>query len=267
MPDLLVNIDVPGQVDPESVRGTVELWGAGARASGIETATGKLVGGARTADGPTLSFTGLVGNAAIGAPAGTVYRLLVSWAGLAAPVERFLTMPTTGGPYTLNQVETDPPGALTPSALSAHAADTALHGGGQELALANVSANFSTASTTFVDVPGASITFIVPSRPFVVTFSVPVNVEEAGQGAEMRIVGGATPTQIDWDFTPRATVAGQVFKQFLRARVPCPTFTPTPGTSVTFKGQVRTIVATSDVSIVVDFGGPFQLSQLHVVTC
>jgi len=197
-------------------------------------------------------------------PAGTVWARTVTGPRIATTVS-YAEVPETGGPYEWKLIETDPPAAIDPSGLAAHAADDELHGGGQELALANVTANFSTASTSFVDIPGASVTFLGPDRPYVVSFSVPVTVAQIGQGAEMRILGGAT--QVDWDFTPRASVAGQTFKQRLVARIPAPTFSPTPGDSVTYKAQLRTIAASSNASITVDFGGPFQLSQLHAVTC
>lgn len=47
--------------------------------------------------------------------------------------ESYLSVPITGGPYEAFTLEDDPLGTITPSALSAHASDLALHGGGVEL--------------------------------------------------------------------------------------------------------------------------------------
>jgi hypothetical protein len=44
--------------------------------------------------------------------------------------ESFITVPITGGPFDAFYLEDDPLGTITPSALSAHASDQTLHGGG-----------------------------------------------------------------------------------------------------------------------------------------
>lgn len=141
-----------------------------------------------------------------------------------------------------------------------------LLGGGQEIFDVAVSANFLTTSTSFVTVPGGSAQFVIPDAPFRLFGSVPVTVETLGESAEMRLYNVEDDEQIDWDFA-RATVAGQSFKQWLSARIPAPTWTPTVGATKTVAMQIRTTVATSDVAVIVDFGGPFQLCQMQAVTC
>lgn len=141
-----------------------------------------------------------------------------------------------------------------------------LLGGGQELFHVAVAANFTTNSTSFVTITGGSGQFVVPDAPFRLFGGVPANVEEAGQSAEMRLYAVTDDKQIDWDFA-RAAVAGQPFKQWLSARIPGPTWAPTVGATVTVALQIRSTAATSDVSVIVDFGGPFQLCEMQGMTC
>lgn len=125
MTTLTLDVDVPGGVDPESVRTTVTLWGAGVPVVGHEIGTGKMIAGLRTADGPSVSIANLVGNDDIDLPAGTVYRVEVAWAGLPDPVVMYVDLPTSGT-HNVASILTDPPGALASSALSAAiAAETA----------------------------------------------------------------------------------------------------------------------------------------------
>lgn len=264
MPTLTLDVDAPAAVDPEDVRVDLELWGAGQPASGIETATGKLVGGVRTLDGPSVSFTNVVGNTGITSPTGTVYRVATSWAGLKHPIIRYVLMPTTGGPYRLDQIETDPPAVLDPSGLSSHAANTTLHGGGQRIFAANVSANFTTASTTFVDLPGATATFTVPSRPFAVFAQIPVFVEEANQDGDVQILAGSTV--VTAAKIPRQAIAGPSNTMAFGFQAPLPVWNPTAGTSVTVKVQLKSSVATSDLTVFVDFAGPIATCQLWGMT-
>lgn len=63
-------------------------------------------------------------------PEGTTY--LVTRKIGCVEFSSYLTVPITGGPYEAFTREDDPLGEITPSALSAHASDSQLHGGGIE---------------------------------------------------------------------------------------------------------------------------------------
>lgn len=260
MPTLTENIKLPGDVDPSTVTTTVELWGAGEPITGFETTAGKSIAGTRKITGNPWTIPDLVGNADIEVPAGSVYRVHRTWPGLRAPLVDYVDLPAAGGPYIVGDELADPPAALTPSGLSAHAADTSLHGGGQRLFVANVAANFTTASTSFVDIPGASGTFTVPARPFVLKGQFPVTVEEAQRGAEVRMMTGAT--MIAWGFVPPVVLAGTTFNCQFEAHIPASTWAPVAGSVVTVRATMRTTLASSDASIIVDFAGPFNICQL-----
>lgn len=111
MPTLTLAVDVPGATDPEDVRHDLELWGAGQPASGFDT-SGTLIAGPRPAEGASATWTNVVGNTAITSPTGTVYRVRTTWAGLKEPLDRYITMPTTGSSWRVDQIETDPPDNL-----------------------------------------------------------------------------------------------------------------------------------------------------------
>jgi hypothetical protein len=110
---------------------TIELVGTlGGPVVGYVTATDTEISGpvqlVTNASG-TWSVT-LTGNAAI-TPSGTVYRVHKAVPDDPDP-DQYVTVPTSGGPYAVADILTDPPGALTPSALAAHITDPSAHGGG-----------------------------------------------------------------------------------------------------------------------------------------
>lgn len=144
------------------------------------------------------------------------------------------------------------------------AADQSIHGGGQRIFNANVGANITTASTSFVDIPGATGTFTVPSRPFVVEGQFPITIEEANRSAEVRIMAGST--MIAWTFAGPFPTAGATFTCQFKAHVPSLTWAPVANTEVTVRATLKTSIASSDASIIVDFAGPFNIAQLSAYT-
>lgn len=222
-----------------------------------------------------------------------------------------------------------------------------LRGSGLErrIGIAHIASNFTTASTSYVDITGASLTITVPTPANLeVVCWLPVLIEEAiagatavtsgsrtsgvvtmnstahglttgriasvsvadatyngnyvvasvptanqftyaqaalgddaasgtglvapagnpGAGADIRLVVGAS-TVIQADSTLRAVTANQAQSFWMRAPLPCSTYTPVAGQQVTFKLQMKSTHATSDASIFVDFAGPQNIAYLEAL--
>jgi len=119
MPTVSENVDLPGSVDPTRCVVELQLYQAD---------NTPLLEARRTSDGATiagrrvvaLDATGswsqvLDGNAGL-TPSGTVWGRRLS-APSVGPTLSYATVPTSGGPFSWKAIETDPPGALTSSAL------------------------------------------------------------------------------------------------------------------------------------------------------
>lgn len=261
------NIDLPAGMDPSAVVVTLEVVGEG----GEPVKEAYWQSGARTVAGfYRFSMTGsatwsesLVGNDDL-LPEGTVYRRTVTGREIPSTYE-YATVPTSGGPYRWDEILTDAPGTITDSALSTHAGDTDLHGGGQELAYAGLSTNFSTSSTSYVDITGLSVTVIAPDRPYVLEAWMALLIEEAGRQADVQMVLGTT-TVITAD-TVKSVSSGQAMSFHLRARLPSNTqSTVTAGSSYTYKLQMRTSQTSNDNSVFVSFIGPANVAYLQAYT-
>lgn len=246
------NIDLPAGVEPTRTIIEIQLVGAGGAplTEAYDQAAQRTIAGSHQTTLDTLGAwsLNLTPNSNL-IPAGTAWRRTAD--GPAIKTSSLAAVPATGGPYRWDQILTNPPGALTDSALEAHAANLTLHGGGTRLALAEVSTNFVTASTAFVDVPGATFTLTVPNRPYDIDAQVAVIIEEAAQHAEARIVAGSQQL-----VTARASsrFAGDLRTLKMDCPVPGWIHAPTPGTQVTYKVQVQTSVATSDATVLADLG-------------
>lgn len=196
-------------------------------------------------------------------PAGTVWGRTLRGPRVDATLS-YATVADSGGPFQWQQILTDPPDAITPPALAAHAADRALHGGARRLAVAHVAANFTTASTSYVDIPGATCTFTVPDNGKLVAEAwLPLLVEESARNGDIRMVYGATPSLITAD-TVRSATTNQAMSFHLRAALPAPIWTPAPGSVQTVKLQMKTSIASSDLSVFVDFAGLQNLAYLEI---
>jgi len=136
------------------------------------------------------------------------------------------------------------------AALAAHAADTTQHGAGVELAVAHKSdALFATASTTPVAVPGLSISFTVPSRPYIVKFIATGLIEEINGAGTLEVwSGGARISEIG-PSTTRAASVNQFASFASEGRIPGPFHAPTAGATVTYELRANTNVATSDFTV------------------
>lgn len=139
------------------------------------------------------------------------------------------------------------------AALAAHTADATTHGG-TELAIAQIASNFTTTSTSYVDVPGGSITFTVPNRPYVVEAQLPVVVTSAGVQVFMKITNGSASVNLAGD-SFSAVVNNESRALRAKVRVPKTGHAPTAGTEVTYKVQISSSSASSSVIVFVDFGG------------
>lgn len=152
-----------------------------------------------------------------------------------------------------------------------HEADEAIHGGGQRLGFARLSADSpDVATTTYTAVPGLSITFVAPDAPYVVRLHgrllVPANA--GGSLALYGQIGAATPDLFDGDahFTP--TGGTTIKKVTVELPVPGPAGTspntpnwhrPNPGDEVTYHARVNRLSGSGNVKLSVDlptaFGG------------
>lgn len=164
------NVDLPGGVDPTGVVATLEVVGVSGdpiREVYDQTAGKTIAGFYQFALSSSATWSvSLTGNSGI-TPSGTVYRRTLTGREIPSSFE-YGTVPTTGGPYRWDQILTDAPASITASGLSVHASSTSLHGGGQRLGYADRSTSFTTSSPTPTDVTGLTITFTVPSVPYVV---------------------------------------------------------------------------------------------------
>lgn len=186
------DLDLPDTSTPWPAEVRVRLAGAQGR-----PVLGKTVSTGRAIVGETLLSTGNgISNAGVWSldlvpnsdifPENTTYRIerRVPECGLFVS---FVTVPVTGGPFEAFTVEDDPLGTITPSALSAHASDLALHGGGIEVAFASISSTVTVTGTSggFVTaaVPGLLITVPDLARPIYLHGHVPA-IQPPGGPAE-----------------------------------------------------------------------------------
>lgn len=265
MPVVTENIDLPGDFDARGAVVDLQLVTTGGEPldEAYDQDAGVTIAGFyRFAASTTGTWsTTLVGNDDI-VPSGTAWRRSVR--ALTIPSTAvFLDVPTTGGPYRVDEILTTAPASVTDSALSAHASSTSLHGGGTELGYAGLSANFATTSTTYVDITGLSLTMTAPGRPYVLEAWMPLLFQTAGQIADIQLIH-STSTVITAD-TVRSVSAGQFSSFHLRARIPANTHAPATGSAFTYKLQMKTQTATS-LTIFVSFGAPTNVAYLQAYT-
>lgn len=178
-------VDLPGGVDPSNAVATLELVGVGGepiREVYDQTAGVTVAGFYQFALSVSAAWSAsLVPNDSL-LPLGTLYRRTISGRQVPSSFE-YGEVPTSGGPYRWDQILASVPAAISDSALAAHSASTTLHGGGQMLAYADRSTSFTTSSASPTDVTGLTITFTVPTVPYVVECGAFCLLEEgiAGQ--------------------------------------------------------------------------------------
>lgn len=137
MPTLTEDIKLPGNVNPATVKVTVELWGDDEPVTGFETTAGTSIAGPRRVTGNPWSVENLVGNEDIELPTGTVYRVHRTWPGLREPLVDYVTIPSGGGPFKVGDRLVDPPGSLltagATAAVAAQASRSALESLGAQV--------------------------------------------------------------------------------------------------------------------------------------
>jgi len=247
MPTLEQDLDVPGGVSPTTtINVAVELWGDAARAVAVQPSTGATIAGPRFASGHDWSIAGMVGNADL-LPAGTVYRVKEMWPGLRSPIVRYVSMPTTGGPYKVSEIEVEPPGSLISAALTAHADDTDLHGGGRLLAIVSKTDGSFVTSAFQVPITGMSMPVTVPAksdgtiRPYVVRFFADVIVAGPDPRANMfasiqpRVGGFQIGTEWRTEGHDSTDGAAQRLTAFFEVDVPNALHNPAPGSIVIYQ--------------------------------
>lgn len=214
MPTLTETLKLPAGVDPTDVAVELQLWGVGTAVTGFEQTNGQTIAGKTKATGAAWSIASIVGNNDIELPTGTTYRVKRSWPGLEEPLVDYITMPTGGGPYRVDQVLTTTPATIPSSAASS---EIARYSPGSN------SANIAVNGLTFVPVPSA--TFDIPdlSRPALIFGSV--NMQHATVADSILYAGVALSgvTSLSGTVglaTARAGVAGVAVSVSFIGRVP-----------------------------------------------
>lgn len=128
---------------------------------------------------------------------------------------------------------------------------------GYELAVAQKGdAQFVTASTSAEDIPGMSITLTVPTRPYVVRFFVYGTIEEVGAKGIISMVETTSSGTVGYAEIVKAHTSQGINTFYFELRVPGTFHAPAPGSTVTYKLQAHSSVATSDFTIFIgDLGG------------
>lgn len=124
--------------------------------------------------------------------------------------------------------------------------------GGDELFFTEITSNFASTATSYIDVTGLTGTLTVPDGPYIVELFAPAAVAVATAQAAVQLVTGSTVLIGD---AYRATAANDSSGLYLRQRFPSTMHSPAPGSVVTYKGQMKSTMTTSTVTLLVDFGG------------
>jgi hypothetical protein len=145
-------------------------------------------------------------------------------------------------------------GTLKESAISGAGGYVASSLPGYELAIAQkADTGFSITAGTTQDIPGASITFTVPSRPYVVRFSLNVQLSTDGAVGSIQLVETTSSYTVAISQAARVSSSHSIIPQFTEARVPGPFHAPSVGSTVTYKLQ-GTAPAGSNLGILAGSG-------------
>lgn len=125
--------------------------------------------------------------------------------------------------------------------------------GGDELFFTEITSNFASTSVSYIDVTGlTSGSMVVPDGPYVVELFAPVFMDLTSQDVSMQIVVGASTLVVSDTFRSPAANTGDLLQ--LKARIPFSMHTPAPGSSVTYKAQIKSSSTAATASVFVDFG-------------
>lgn len=190
-------------------------------------------------------------------PSGTTYKRVVT-VGTKFQSEDFFFVPDMGGPFSVQDLLTDPPETLESSALATHAADTTLHAGSElfyaeRAATSDIVVPAGSGASSYIPITGAEGVVTVPDRPYVLEFGVFGVIADSDATAQITIL-------IDGDITPEillggsiglttAGVASQFFNSSGFMRVPNAYHAPTPGDMVAYALGVRRVSGTGTITI------------------
>lgn len=125
--------------------------------------------------------------------------------------------------------------------------------GGDELFFTEITSNFASTSTSFIDVTGlTSGAITVPDGPYVVELFAPVFMDLSAQDVSMQIVVGTSTLLVSDTFRSPAANTGDLLQ--LKTRIPYSMHTPAPGSTVTYKAQLKSSSTAATASVFVDFG-------------
>ena len=125
--------------------------------------------------------------------------------------------------------------------------------GGDELFFTEITGNFASTSVSYIDVTGlTSGSMVVPDGPYVVELFAPVFMDLISQDVSMQIVVGTSTLIVSDTFRAPAANTGDLLQ--LKARIPFSMHTPAPGSSVTYKAQIKSSSTAATASVFVDFG-------------
>jgi hypothetical protein len=190
------NIDLPGTGAPRGLV-EIELWGAGRPTIGRNVSDGSLIAGRKqiVTDDAGQWSADLVPNTDI-TPENTTYRCrrFID----CEVFTSYLNVPASGGPYEAFTIGEDAMNEIPASALAAHSADLALHGGGIEVDYSEMASNMTVTGSAAVLGAVTPLAVTVPDldRPVYVFFDLHM-LTPTGSGDSIAGIGpwdGVSPT-------------------------------------------------------------------------
>ena len=199
MPVITEDLDVPGGAGLKC-QVVVTLVGAGGAPATGFTADGHAIVGRNVVipvepPGDTSDWQlDLVANSAL-TPAGTAYRRVIQTAqGVVA--DDYFSVPAGGGPYMLKDRLTEAPASIASPALSVHAADLALHGGGIELDYEVRTTNLTISATGTALTEIARVTIPLVAQPIYLEAVVNVTASSGTADLLFCLTASGTPTTL-----------------------------------------------------------------------
>lgn len=192
---VMEDLDLPGSGTPPALI-EITLWGAGRPVVGREVSTGKYIAGTKriVPNNDGIWSAELVSNLDI-IPEGTTYQIKHLLG--CDNIESYISVPITGGPFTPQQIEVDAMNSVAAPALSIHASDLLLHGGGIELDYADIVSDIVVTGTgsTYAAIPGLVVTVPDVARPVYLYGQVSLTQQSGGPtAATVALVAGTLAT-------------------------------------------------------------------------
>lgn len=125
--------------------------------------------------------------------------------------------------------------------------------GGDELFFTEITGNFTSTATTYIDITGlTSGAITVPDGPYMLELIAPVFIDTSGAEGSIQVLAGSTLIMSDTFRAPAAN-AGDLLH--MRTRIPNSMHSPAPGSSVTYRAQLKSSTTAAAISVFVDFAG------------